>query len=124
MAFMMPVVKKDWEIYPNKPVRSRKTSTCSNPRNKSSPDMLSVSPRSPTEFIPPSVTAYQRAESPEETVDVNTDAMPTLAKSASTTSFSNFHVRLVERIRKISRSSKNCEVEGESGADAAGRSPT
>jgi hypothetical protein len=115
MAFMMPVVKKDWEIYPNKPVRSRKSSTNVPPRNKSSSDMFAAGSPTSNEFVPPSVIAYRRSESNEESGDNN--HVPTIPKSASTSSFSNFHARLVERIRKISRGSKNCDTEVETVAE-------
>ncbi|KAK9719836.1 hypothetical protein QE152_g22474 [Popillia japonica] len=124
MAFMMPVVKNDWDIY--KSNRSRKTSECSNTRScrsrkvsecKSEGPSLSTSPgsgfltNSPGHRSVPanmsrqyySRTSSRTSESSLQSPCKSVASSP--PKSSSTNSLNKFHNRLLDKLKKSLRSS-------------------
>lgn len=125
MAFMMPVVKNDWDIY--KSNRSRRVSECSNSRScrsrkvsecKSEGPSLSTSPGS--DFLSSSSpghrsvpanmsrqyysrTSSRTSESSLQSPCKSVSSSP--PKSASTNSLNKFHNRLLDKLKKSLRSS-------------------
>ncbi|XP_022902386.1 uncharacterized protein [Onthophagus taurus] len=123
MAFMMPVVKNDWDIY--KSNRSRRASECSNPRTcrsrkvsecKSEGPSLSTSPGS--DFFSPghrsvpanmssrqyySRTSSRASENSLQSPNKSVASSP--PKSESTSSLNKFHNRLLDKLRRSLRSS-------------------
>ncbi|KAF8796217.1 uncharacterized protein LOC129981240 [Argiope bruennichi] len=85
MAFMMPVVKNDYNIYPSCP-SSR--AGCGTPQSRGS--SLSSSPSGVSSFL----------SSPRHS---HTPAYKSMPKSESQTSLHKFHTRLVEKLRKTFR---------------------
>uniref|UniRef100_A0A6P7G6U0 Uncharacterized protein LOC114334682 n=1 Tax=Diabrotica virgifera virgifera TaxID=50390 RepID=A0A6P7G6U0_DIAVI len=130
MAFMMPVVKNDWDIY--KANRSRKVSECANPTScrsrkvsecKSEGPGLSTSPgsefvTSPTRSSVPSNMSsrqYSRASSktsesspssPVRNMSVIGSSPP---KNDSEPTFNKFHNRLLDKLKKSFRSGSESE---------------
>ncbi|GFX62752.1 uncharacterized protein TNCV_3350781 [Trichonephila clavipes] len=84
MAFMMPVVKNDYNIYPSCPSSRAGSGT---PQSSS----LSSSPRSGSSFV----------SSPRHS---QTPAYANMPKSESQTSLHKFHYRVLEKLRKTFRS--------------------
>ncbi|XP_014242744.1 uncharacterized protein LOC106662853 isoform X2 [Cimex lectularius] len=114
MAFMMPVVKNDYDIY--KSARSRRSSECSNPcrsrkvsecSKSEGPSSLSTSPGSdfigsPARSIPISVSRQSRSSrnsqcSLQSPIKSASNSPP---KSNSTNSLNKFHNRLVDRLKR------------------------
>ncbi|KAJ8919444.1 hypothetical protein NQ315_016543 [Exocentrus adspersus] len=118
MAFMMPVVKNDWDIY--KSNRSRRVSECSNATScrsrkvsecRSEGASLSTSPgsdftTSPTHrSVPTNMSSrqYSRANSrtsegsPQSPVKSVSVSPP---KNGSTASLSKFHNRLLDKLKR------------------------
>ncbi|XP_063230623.1 uncharacterized protein LOC134535447 [Bacillus rossius redtenbacheri] len=106
MAFMMPVVKNDWDIY--KSARSRRSSECSNPQtcrsrkvsecSKSECPSLSTSPGSDLAVGSPAHRSVSLAvASPQSPC-----ASP--PKAGSQSSLNKFHSRLVDRLKRSLRS--------------------
>ncbi|XP_044255825.1 uncharacterized protein LOC123005873 [Tribolium madens] len=123
MAFMMPVVKNDWDIY--KSNRSRRTSECSNPTScrsrkvsecKSEGPSLSTSPGSdymvsPTHRSVPANMSRQYSRTSQSSLQSpikSTSSSP--PKNGSETSLNKFHNRLLDKLKKSLRS-KDAESE-------------
>ncbi|GFR05182.1 uncharacterized protein TNCT_436421 [Trichonephila clavata] len=87
MAFMMPVVKNDYNIYPSCPSSRAGSGTPQSSRGSS----LSTSPRSASSFV----------SSPRHS---QTPAYANMPKSESQTSLHKFHNRVLEKLRKTFRS--------------------
>uniref|UniRef100_T1IT44 Uncharacterized protein n=1 Tax=Strigamia maritima TaxID=126957 RepID=T1IT44_STRMM len=102
MAFMMPVMKNQYNIYPT---RSRKSSTCSNAsRSRTASEsaksdvVLSSSPRSATSTASePPVSRCSRAGSLGSSSETDTGS-PT--KVGSRLSLGKFHTKLVDKLRR------------------------
>ncbi|XP_019869067.1 uncharacterized protein LOC109597750 [Aethina tumida] len=118
MAFMMPVVKNDWDIY--KSNRSRRVSECSNTSNcrsrkvsecRSEGPSLSTSPgsdfiTSPTHrSVPANMSSKQYSRANSRTSS-NSLQSPVKSESCSppkcnsTTSLNKFHNRLLDKLKK------------------------
>lgn len=131
MAFMMPVVKNDWDIY--KSNRSRRSSECSNPQScrsrkvsecsKSEGPSLSTSPGSDFivgspahRSIPVVMSAsrqYSRASSRASQSSLQSPSKSTSSsppKSASQSSLNKFHNRLVDKLKRSLRSKDSSAV--------------
>lgn len=122
MAFMMPVVKNDWDIY--KSNRSRRVSECSNPTScrsrkvsecKSEGPSLSTSPgsdymvSSPTHrSVPANMSRqYSRASSRTSQSSLQSPIKSTSSsppKNGSESSLNKFHNRLLDKLKKSLRS--------------------
>lgn len=128
MAFMMPVVKNDWDIY--KSNRSRRVSECSNPRScrsrkvsecKSEGPSLSTSPGS--DFIvgspghrsvPNNMSSrqYSRASSRTSQSSLQSpckSASSSPPKNGSQSSLNKFHNRLLDKLKRSLRSKDDNE---------------
>lgn len=125
MAFMMPVVKNDWDIY--KSNRSRKVSECSNTRSCRSRKIsetlsegpsLSTSPGSGfavassvgNRSVPANMSKayYSRSNSRNSQGSLQSPCKSTASsppKSNSTNSLNKFHNRLLDKLRRTLRSS-------------------
>ncbi|XP_069680939.1 ADP-ribosylation factor-like protein 6-interacting protein 4 [Periplaneta americana] len=136
MAFMMPVVKNDWDIY--KSNRSRRSSECSNPQScrsrkvsecsKSEGPSLSTSPgsdfivgspahRSVPMAMSSSSRQYSRASSRASQSSLQSpskSASSSPPKSGSQSSLNKFHNRLVDKLKRSLRGKDAAE-----GADPA-----
>lgn len=131
MAFMMPVVKNDWDIY--KSNRSRRTSECSNANSCRSrkvsecrsegPSSMSTSPgsdfitsphrsvpdkMSSRQYIRSNSTSYSRTSSQSFQSPMKS-ASSSPPKNNSTTSLNKFHNRLLDKLKKSMKSGKNEE---------------
>lgn len=131
MAFMMPVVKNDWDIY--KSNRSRRTSECSNANSCRSrkvsecrsegPSSMSTSPgsdfitsphrsvpdkMSSRQYIRSNSTSYSRTSSQSFQSPVKS-ASSSPPKNNSTTSLNKFHNRLLDKLKKSMKSGKDEE---------------
>ncbi|XP_013793067.1 uncharacterized protein LOC106477006 [Limulus polyphemus] len=98
MAFMMPVVKGEYEIYPN---RSRRGSACSQSRSRRGTQVessLSCSPESDVEERMAAIVSLEH-ESKEHNSSHSISGSQSL-KSASNTSLDKFHCRLVDKLKK------------------------
>ncbi|KAJ1523070.1 hypothetical protein ONE63_002193 [Megalurothrips usitatus] len=126
MAFMMPVVKNDWNIY--KSGRSRRSSECSNPQScrsrkvsecKSEGPSLSTSPGSDFVVGSPAHRShamhmhsstsrhFSRTSSRTSTNSLQSpckSAGSSPPKSESTSSLNKFHTRLVDKLKRSLRS--------------------
>ncbi|CAH0561010.1 unnamed protein product [Brassicogethes aeneus] len=119
MAFMMPVVKNDWDIY--KSNRSRRVSECSNTSNcrsrkvsecRSEGPSLSTSPgsdfiTSPTHnrSVPANMSSkqYSRANSRTSSNSLQSPIKSESCsppKNESSTSLNKFHNRLLDKLKK------------------------
>uniref|UniRef100_T1IXH9 Uncharacterized protein n=1 Tax=Strigamia maritima TaxID=126957 RepID=T1IXH9_STRMM len=128
MAFMMPVMKNQYNIYPS---RSRKSSTSSNGTRSrtvsetAKSDVLSTSPQSTASeppasrrFIAPS--RYSRSGSQDSNGSVNesssssdTGLPSSPTKIGSRTSLQKFHTKLVDKMkRKFKRKSSTDDEDG------------
>ncbi|XP_050511859.1 uncharacterized protein LOC126887952 [Diabrotica virgifera virgifera] len=129
MAFMMPVVKNDWDIY--KANRSRRVSECANPTScrsrkvsecKSEGPSLSTSPGS--EFVTSPIRSsvpsnmssrqYSRASSrtsetslPSPVRHMSVGSSP--PKNDSEPTLNKFHNRLLDKLKKSLRSGSESE---------------
>ncbi|CAG9833061.1 unnamed protein product [Diabrotica balteata] len=129
MAFMMPVVKNDWDIY--KANRSRRVSECANPTScrsrkvsecKSEGPSLSTSPGS--EFVTSPIRSsvpsnmssrqYSRASSrtsesslPSPVRNMSIGSSP--PKNDSEPTLNKFHNRLLDKLKKSLRSGSESE---------------
>lgn len=125
MAFMMPVVKNDWDIY--KSNRSRRSSECSNPQScrsrkvsecKSEGPSLSTSPGSdymgsPAHRSNPmnmysrqySKTSSRTSQTSLQSPSKSTSSSP--PKSGSESSLNKFHNRLVNKLKMSLRHKSN-----------------
>ncbi|XP_054264115.1 uncharacterized protein LOC128987342 isoform X2 [Macrosteles quadrilineatus] len=121
MAFMMPVVKNDYNIYKNG--RSRRSSECSNPQScrsrkvsecsKSEGPSLSTSPGSdfivgsPHRSIPMAMSSkYSRNSSRNSQSSLQSPSKSTSSsppKTASTSSLNKFHTRVVDKLKRSLR---------------------
>lgn len=122
MAFMMPVVKNDWDIY--KSNRSRRSSECSNPQScrsrkvsecKSEGPSLSTSPGSDYvvgspahRSVPVNMSSrqYSRASSRTSQTSLQSPCKSTSSsppKSGSESSLNKFHNRLVDKLKRSLR---------------------
>lgn len=123
MAFMMPVVKNDWDIY--KSNRSRRSSECSNPQScrsrkvsecsKSEGPSLSTSPGSDFivgspahRSIPMAMSSrqYSRTSSRASQSSLQSPSKSTSSsppKSGSQSSLNKFHNRLVDKLKRSLR---------------------
>lgn len=129
MAFMMPVVKNDWDIY--KSNRTRRVSECSNSTScrsrkvsecKSEGPSLSTSPGSefmvgsPTHrSVPANMSSrqYSRASSRTSEASLQSPIKSATAsppKSGSQSSLNKFHNRLLDKLKRSLRS-KDSESE-------------
>ncbi|XP_046664295.1 LOW QUALITY PROTEIN: arginine/serine-rich protein 1 [Homalodisca vitripennis] len=121
MAFMMPVVKNDYNIY--KSSRSRRSSECSNPSScrsrkvsecsKSEGPSLSTSPGSdfivgsPHRSIPMAMSSRlsrnssRNSQSSLQSPSKSTSSSP--PKSASSSSLNKFHTRVVDKLKRSLR---------------------
>lgn len=144
MAFMMPVVKNDYDIY--KSNRNRRISECSNPSNcrsrkisecsKSEGPSLSTSPGSDFlvgspahRSVPLAISSRQFSRNSSRTSHSSLQSpsksnSPSPPKSNSTSSLSMFHNKLVDKLKR-SLKSKDSVSSGSSStlssADAARR---
>ncbi|XP_064461125.1 uncharacterized protein LOC135371072 [Ornithodoros turicata] len=102
MAFMMPVVKQDYDIYGNASRRSSVSST-SCPGSKSRKNSSSYSPGSSPESYESKGRRRSRAmsECPTE--------FPETARSGSKLSWSSFHAALVEKLKPAEPKSKSSQ---------------
>lgn len=131
MAFMMPVMKNDWDIY--KSNRSRRTSECSNANSCRSrkvsecrsegPSSMSTSPgsdfrTSPHQSVPDKMSSrqYTRSNSasyPRTSAHSLQSPMKSTSssppKNISTTSLNKFHNRLLDKLKKTMKSGKDDE---------------
>ncbi|CAH2006341.1 unnamed protein product [Acanthoscelides obtectus] len=119
MAFMMPVVKNDWDIY--KSNRSRRVSECSNPSTcrsrkvsecRSEGPSLSTSPgsdfiTSPTHrSVPANMPSRQYSRAGSRTSDSSLQSpVKSVASSPpksddSSSSLNKFHSRLLDKLKK------------------------
>lgn len=117
MAFMMPVVKNDWDIY--KSNRSRRVSECSNPSTcrsrkvsecRSEGPSLSTSPGSepisPTHrSVPTNMSSRQYSRASSRTSESslqspNKSVSSSPPKDDSATSLNKFHTRLLDKLKK------------------------
>lgn len=117
MAFMMPVMKNEWDIY--KTNRSRRSSECSNPQacrsrkvsecSKSEGPSLSTSPgsdflTSPAHRSVPltsrhfSRTSSRASQSSLQSPSKSTGSSP--PKTGSSNSLNKFHNRLVDKLKR------------------------
>lgn len=125
MAFMMPVVKNDYNIYKSSSGRSRRSSECSNSQScrsrkvsecsKSEGPSLSTSPGS--DFIvgsPHRSTALAMSSRYSRTSSRNSNSQSSLQsptkstsssppKSVSTSSLNKFHTRVVDKLKRSLR---------------------
>lgn len=123
MAFMMPVVKNDWDIY--KSNRSRRSSECNSRSRKVSEcsrsecPSLSTSPGSefivgsPHRTIPIALRHSRnssRASLQSPSKNSSTSSSP--PKSGSQSSLNKFHTRLVDKLKRSFRF-KDGSVDGE-----------
>ncbi|CAB0036156.1 unnamed protein product [Trichogramma brassicae] len=119
MAFMMPVVKNEWDIY--KTNRSRRSSECSNPQacrsrkisecSKSEGPSLSTSPgsdflTSPAHRSVPinsriSRTSSRASQNSLQSPSKSTGSSP--PKTGSSGSLNKFHNRLVDKLKRSLR---------------------
>ncbi|KAL3265827.1 hypothetical protein HHI36_010023 [Cryptolaemus montrouzieri] len=131
MAFMMPVVKNDWDIYKSK--RNRRVSECSNTSTcrsrkvsecKSEGPSLSTSPGN--DFHPPAPStcksvpsnmskqnSYSRASSRASESSLQSPRKSSTSsppKIDSSSNLNNFHCRLLDKLKK---SLKNKDSESE-----------
>ncbi|XP_023015855.1 uncharacterized protein [Leptinotarsa decemlineata] len=121
MAFMMPVVKNDWDIY--KSNRSRRLSECSNPTScrsrkvsecRSEGPSLSTSPgsdfiTSPNRSVPTNMSSrqYSRASSRTSESSLQSPVKSTGSsppKNGSEPSLNKFHNRLLDKLKKSLKS--------------------
>ncbi|KAL1509738.1 hypothetical protein ABEB36_004430 [Hypothenemus hampei] len=134
MAFMMPVVKNDWDIY--KSNRSRRTSECSNTNSCRSRKVsecrsegqssTSTSPgsdfiTSPHRSVPEKMSSkqYTRSYSASYSRTGSQSFQSPMMKSASSsppkngnsssTSLNKFHNRLLDKLKKTMKSGKDDE---------------
>lgn len=136
MAFMMPVVKNDWDIY--KSNRSRRSSECSNPQScrsrkvsecsKSEGPSLSTSPGSDLIVVSPahrsvpltmsghsrqySRTSSRASQNSLQSPTKSTGCSP--PKSGSQSSLNKFHNRLVDRLKRSLRGKSSSSDPAES----------
>ncbi|XP_058797030.1 uncharacterized protein LOC131667560 isoform X2 [Phymastichus coffea] len=120
MAFMMPVVKNEWDIY--KTNRSRRSSECSNPQacrsrkvsecSKSEGPSLSTSPgsdflTSPAHrSVPVSTRHFSRTSSRASQSSLQSPSKSTGSsppKTGSSSSLNKFHNRLVDKLKRSLR---------------------
>lgn len=120
MAFMMPVVRNDYNIYKDgrsrrtsecTPCRSRKVSECS----KSAGPSLSTSPGTDQyganrRSAPVSVSRQTSRSSRDSLQSPCKSSSPSPPKSGSSSSLNKFHTRLVDRLKR----SLKCKDSGES----------
>lgn len=104
MAFMMPVMKNDYNIYAS---RSRTSSNNSVPgrrhtQSESAPVSLSSSPGSDVEER---LAAISLGCSPRRGSRLNSESLPANSRSASQSSLHKFHNKVVEKLRRKLRSS-------------------
>lgn len=142
MAFMMPVVKNDWDIY--KSNRSRRVSECSNPSScrsrkvsecKSEGPSLSTSPgndfivTSPTHRSVPANMSRQYSRASSRTSQSSLIQSPCKSascsppKSGSQSSLNKFHNRLLDKLKR-SLKSKDSDNERTSSWDGKKTSPS
>lgn len=121
MAFMMPVVKNDWDIYKSqRQASSRRTSENSRKASESRSECpsLSTSPGSAADFFSPAhrssgpvhMRTYSRAslQSPSKVSSSTTSASSSPPKSnGSQSSLNKFHSRLVDKLKRSFRSSSD-----------------
>ncbi|XP_050300111.1 uncharacterized protein LOC126738714 [Anthonomus grandis grandis] len=132
MAFMMPVVKNDWDIY--KSNRSRRTSECSNANSCRSrkvsecrsegPASASTSPgsdfiNSPHRSVPDKMssrqytrsnsTSYSRTSSQSFQSPIKSASGSPPKDGSSSTSLNKFHNRLLDKLKKTMKSGKDDE---------------
>ncbi|KAK9511916.1 hypothetical protein O3M35_000477 [Rhynocoris fuscipes] len=108
MAFMMPVVKNDYDIY--KTARSRRSSECSNPTScrsrkisecsKSEGPSLSTSPGSDFIVGSPAHRSIPISMSRQYSRSSRTSNSSSPPKSGSANSLNKFHNRLVDRLKR------------------------
>ncbi|XP_035728574.1 uncharacterized protein LOC118444419 [Vespa mandarinia] len=117
MAFMMPVMKNEWDIY--KTNRNRRSSECSNPRacrsrkvsecSKSAGPSLSTSPgsdflTSPAHrSIPLTSRHFSRASSRASQSSLQSPSKSTGSsppKTGSSNSLNKFHICLVDKLKR------------------------
>ncbi|XP_013787024.1 uncharacterized protein LOC106470985 [Limulus polyphemus] len=104
MAFMMPVVRNEYEIYPS---RSRRGSNCSQPRSRrgtrseSATPSLSCSPESDVEERMANI-AHLQGESREQQRRCSSQCVSEShsPNSASNSSLNKFHNRLVDKLKR------------------------
>jgi len=96
MAFMMPVVKNDWDIY--KSQRPRRSSDKECPGSSS----LSTSPGSDV-FSPTHRSSRASLQSPGRKAGAASTAPP---PSGSQSSLHKFHARLVDKLKRSFRASE------------------
>uniref|UniRef100_A0A0K8TAE4 Uncharacterized protein n=1 Tax=Lygus hesperus TaxID=30085 RepID=A0A0K8TAE4_LYGHE len=129
MAFMMPVVKNDYDIYKGgrsrrssecTPCRSRKVSECS----KSEGPSLSTSPgadystsKSNGRSVPVSVSRQTSRSSRDSLQSPCKSSSSSPPKSGSSGSLNKFHTRLVDRLKR----SLKCKDSGEFTGNRGGR---
>ncbi|XP_077276172.1 uncharacterized protein LOC143904987 [Temnothorax americanus] len=123
MAFMMPVVKNEWDIY--KTNRSRRSSECSNPQacrsrkvsecSKSEGPSLSTSPGSDFLTSPAhrsttsrhfSRTSSRASQSSLQSPSKSTGTSP--PKTGSSNSLNKFHNRLVDKLKRSLKKAEDC----------------
>ncbi|XP_011874180.1 PREDICTED: uncharacterized protein LOC105565523 isoform X3 [Vollenhovia emeryi] len=125
MAFMMPVVKNEWDIY--KTNRNRRSSECSNPQtcrsrkvsecSKSEGPSLSTSPgsdflTSPAHRSVPltsrhfSRTSSRASQSSLQSPSKSTGTSP--PKTGSSNSLNKFHNRLVDKLKRSLKKADDC----------------
>ncbi|XP_076172976.1 uncharacterized protein LOC143149454 isoform X2 [Ptiloglossa arizonensis] len=125
MAFMMPVVKNEWDIY--KTNRHRRSSECSNPQacrsrkvsecSKSEGPSLSTSPgsdflTSPAHRSVPltsrhfSRTSSRASQNSLQSPSKSTGSSP--PKTGSSNSLNKFHNRLVDKLKRSLRKAEEC----------------
>ncbi|XP_064469909.1 uncharacterized protein LOC135384646 [Ornithodoros turicata] len=114
MAFMMPVVKNDYNIYQQNGTKTRRTSSCSiNSRasrsgQASGQTSLSCSPGSDVEERLRAVESERGTRRTSRCSDV---VVPPTPRSASQSSlYRKFHTRLVDKLRKTLRSKDDSVV--------------
>ncbi|KAL1131296.1 hypothetical protein AAG570_010914 [Ranatra chinensis] len=108
MAFMMPVVKNDYDIY--RSGRSRRSSECSNPQScrsrkvsecsKSEGPSLSTSPGSDFIVGSPAHRSNAISVSRQYSRSSRTSQTSLQSPSGSANSLNKFHTRLVDRLKR------------------------
>ncbi|XP_067138270.1 uncharacterized protein [Centruroides vittatus] len=117
MAFMMPVVRNDYDIYANRSRRSSTSSSCPPSRRGTHSDSgntsLSCSPGSDVEET---LAAISLGSSPRGRKTSQDYQMP---KSASQNSLSKFHSKVVDKLRKKIHSKEETDEEGSGSSKSA-----
>lgn len=120
MAFMMPVMKNEFDIYKS---RSRKVSECSNTSSRKVSECRSECPSLSNDYVASPVhrnqsmpinrtsnsRPFSRASSrtSESSLTSPTKASPPKPTSGSHSSLNKFHTRLVDKLRKSLRKGRS-----------------